>query len=52
VDVADRLAIEDLYARYCVALDTGDEEGWVATFTEDGEFYGRGGARGRAGGGV
>jgi hypothetical protein len=49
VDVADRLAIEDLYARYCVALDTGDEEGWVATFTEDGEFYGRAPARARKG---
>ena len=41
MEVADRLAIEELYARYCVALDTGDEAGWVATFTEDGEFYSR-----------
>jgi hypothetical protein len=47
MDVTDRLAIEDLYARYCVALDTGDEEGWVATFAEDGEFLGRAQARGR-----
>jgi hypothetical protein len=47
MDVADRLAIEDLYARYCVALDSGDEDGWVATFTEDGEFLGRAPARGR-----
>lgn len=46
--VEDRLAIEDLYARYCVALDGGDEEGWVDTFTEDGEFFGRRAARGRA----
>ncbi len=47
MDVADRLAIEDLYARYCVALDTGDEEGWVSTFTDDGELFGRAPARGR-----
>lgn len=48
MNVEDRLAIEDLYRRYCVALDTGDEEGWVATFTEDGEFLGRRPARARA----
>jgi hypothetical protein len=44
---ADRVAIEELYARYCIALDTGDEEGWIETFTRDGEFFGRAPARGR-----
>ena len=47
MDVADRLAIQDLYARYNVALDTGDEAGWVACFTDDGVFDGRAPARGR-----
>lgn len=47
MDPADRHAIEELYARYCVALDTGDEEGWVSAFTDDGEFFGRSVARGR-----
>lgn len=47
LNLEDRLAIQELYARYCVALDTGDEEGWVATFTVDGEFLGRAPARGR-----
>jgi hypothetical protein len=35
--VEDRLAIYELYARYCWALDTGDTDGYVALFTEDGE---------------
>lgn len=35
--VEDRLAIQDLYARYCWALDTGDTEGYVALFTDDAE---------------
>ena len=34
---ADRLAIFELYARYLWALDTGDTDGYVATFTDDGE---------------
>src|ERR1051326_1401009 len=34
----DRLAIEDLYARICVALDTGDADGWTQLFTDDGQF--------------
>jgi len=34
---ADRLAIYELYARYCWALDTGDTDGYVALFTEDAE---------------
>lgn len=33
--IEDRLAIQDLYARYCWALDTGDTEGYVAFFTDD-----------------
>lgn len=31
----DRVAIYDLYARYCWALDTGDTDGYCALFTED-----------------
>src|SRR5690348_9181238 len=33
----DRTEIYELYARYCWALDTGDTDGYVALFTEDGE---------------
>jgi hypothetical protein len=33
----DRLAIYELYARYSWALDTGDTDGYVAMFTDDGE---------------
>lgn len=36
VSVEDRLAISDLFARYMWAIDTGDVEGLVACFTEDG----------------
>lgn len=36
VSVEDRLAIGDLFARYMWAIDTGDVEGLVACFTEDG----------------
>jgi uncharacterized protein (TIGR02246 family) len=35
--VADELAIRELYARYCWALDTGDTDGYVDLFTEDAE---------------
>jgi hypothetical protein len=35
--VEDRLEIEELYARYSWALDTGDTDGYVALFTEDAE---------------
>ena len=35
--IQDRLDIQDLYARYCWALDTGDTDGYVALFTEDAE---------------
>jgi hypothetical protein len=39
----DRVAIGDLIARYCVALDVGDVDGWLALFTPDAryEVYGR-----------
>ena len=32
----DRIAIEDLFARYAWALDTGDSDGFADTFTPDG----------------
>ena len=35
--VEDRHAIEDLFARYSWALDTGDPEGLAATFAPDGK---------------
>jgi hypothetical protein len=35
--VEDRLAIIELYGRYCWALDTGDTDGYVALFTVDAE---------------
>jgi uncharacterized protein (TIGR02246 family) len=34
----DRDAIRDLYARYCLYIDTGAADEWAATFTVDGEF--------------
>jgi hypothetical protein len=34
----DYFEIEQLYARYNNALDSGDAEGWAATFTPDGAF--------------
>jgi hypothetical protein len=34
----DRDAIRDLYARYCLYIDTGAADEWVATFTVDAEF--------------
>ena len=41
--VADRLAILDLWARYCLTLDQGDIDGYVELFTADTvyEVYGR-----------
>jgi uncharacterized protein (TIGR02246 family) len=35
--VEDELAIRELYARYCWALDVGDTEGYVELFTPDAE---------------
>jgi 3-phenylpropionate/cinnamic acid dioxygenase small subunit len=34
----DRLDIQDLYARYNHAIDSGDGAAWAATFTTDGTF--------------
>lgn len=38
LSVEDQLAIQQLYAKYNHALDFGNVEGWVATFTPDGTF--------------
>ncbi len=38
VTAQDFVDIQDLYARYNWALDSGDAEGWAATFTPDGVF--------------
>jgi 3-phenylpropionate/cinnamic acid dioxygenase small subunit len=39
----DHVAITDLFARYCLALDLDDVDAWVALFTPDAryEVYGR-----------
>jgi SnoaL-like domain len=34
----DNIDIQQLYARYNNAIDSGDAEGWAATFTPDGVF--------------
>ncbi len=34
----DYFEIQQLYARYNNAIDSGDAEGWAATFTSDGVF--------------
>jgi hypothetical protein len=39
----DYIEIEQLYARYNNAIDSGNSEAWVATFTDDGVFNGSGG---------
>lgn len=38
VGLADRLEIEELYARWAEAIDYGDPEAWAACFTEDGSL--------------
>ncbi len=38
IETRDRLEIEDLAARYNLAIDLGDPAGWVASFLSDGEF--------------
>jgi len=38
LSIEDRLAIEDLYRRWCVTIDDGDDQGWADTFTDDGVF--------------
>ena len=37
-DVAVLAEVLDLYARQAQAIDTGDAEGWAATFADDGVF--------------
>ena len=37
----DYVEIEQLYATYNHAIDSGDAEGWAATFTPDGTFNAR-----------
>ena len=37
----DYVEIQQLYARYNHAIDSGDAEGWAATFTPDGVFNSR-----------
>ena len=37
-DVADKLAIQELFARYAHAIDDLDPAAWVACFTPDGIF--------------
>ena len=34
--IEDRMAIEDLFVRYTTAMDSGDVDGVVGCFTEDG----------------
>ena len=38
LSVEDRLVIQELYARYCWAMDTGDPDALVATYTPTGVF--------------
>ena len=40
VSTDDFVQIQQLYARYCHALDNGSGEAFASTFTEDGEFTG------------
>jgi uncharacterized protein (TIGR02246 family) len=42
LSVEDRLAIEELYARYCHAFDFGDGEAWAGLYTPDGSFVNEG----------
>ena len=38
LDIADRLAIQDLFANYCHRVDHDDSAGWGALFAPDGSF--------------
>ncbi|MCC6959286.1 MAG: nuclear transport factor 2 family protein [Dehalococcoidia bacterium] len=38
LSVEDQLAIQQLYARYNHAIDSGNGAGWAATFTPEGVF--------------
>ena len=40
VSTEDYVAISDHLARYCWAVDEGDEEGWIGLWAEDGTFTG------------
>lgn len=40
VSTEDHVAISDHLARYCWAVDEGDEEGWTALWCADGVFTG------------
>lgn len=40
VSTDDYVAISDHLARYCWAVDEGDEEDWIGLWTEDGVFTG------------
>ncbi len=44
----DRLEIRELVARYDHAIDSGDAEGWIECFTEDGVWDGGPRVEGRA----
>lgn len=39
LDIADRLDLVDLYARYALLFDTGDADGWADVFAPDGRFF-------------
>ena len=36
----DKMEIRELVSRYNKAMDTADHEGWMGTWTDDGEFVG------------
>ena len=38
LSVEDQLAIQQLYAKYNHAIDSGNGAGWAATFAADGVF--------------
>ena len=40
LNIEDRLAIQELVARYNHAVDFGDQQAWLALFTDDGVFEG------------
>ena len=40
ISTDDYVAISDHLGRYCWLVDSGDEEGWAALWTEDGAFTG------------
>ena len=45
LSVEDRLAITELFARYCWCFDTADVEGFVALFAPDATYESHGGRR-------